>query len=109
MLTSEKLKTIINPDKKLIFVGGKGGVGKTTSASAIAIRLSKSYKTLLISTAPAHSLGDCWDQVIGSSVVDIKTAGRELSVVELDAKAAFEDFKSAHEAEILLPILIVMT
>jgi arsenite-transporting ATPase len=46
----------INP--KFIFVGGKGGVGKTSTSSAIAISLSdKAFKTLVVSTDPAHSLG----------------------------------------------------
>ncbi|WP_199434922.1 ArsA family ATPase [Qaidamihabitans albus] len=41
------------------FFGGKGGVGKTTLAAAYALRLAEQgLRTLVVSTDPAHSLGD---------------------------------------------------
>lgn len=44
---------------RFILFTGKGGVGKTTIASATALKISDSgLKTLLISTDPAHSLSD---------------------------------------------------
>lgn len=46
-------------DQPIIFVGGKGGVGKTTTAAALASGYARQQKkTLIISTDPAHSLGD---------------------------------------------------
>src|SRR5688572_32581875 len=44
---------------RYVFVGGKGGSGKTTCAAAAAIALAERGRRLLvISTDPAHSLGD---------------------------------------------------
>lgn len=44
---------------RIILFTGKGGVGKTTSAAATAIKCAKmGYKTLVVSTDPAHSLSD---------------------------------------------------
>ncbi|ELA09144.1 arsenite-transporting ATPase [Moraxella macacae 0408225] len=54
---SQLIESLSN--RPIVFVGGKGGVGKTTTAAAIASRFaSLQQKTLIISTDPAHSLGD---------------------------------------------------
>lgn len=69
-------------EKKIIFVGGKGGVGKSTSAAAIAWKTAEEGNhTLLISTDPAHNLGDIFDKSIGGSITKIT---ENLSALEID-------------------------
>ncbi len=54
-------------DRRILFVGGKGGVGKTTVAASLALTAAKRGKRcLVVSTDPAHSLGDIFDREIGS-------------------------------------------
>lgn len=66
----------------IIFIGGKGGVGKTTTAAALASRFaSENQKTLIISTDPAHSLGD----VLNIKLKNEKTAiSPYLDAIELN-------------------------
>lgn len=72
----------------LIFVGGKGGVGKTTVAAALGVEAAASGRTcLLVSTDPAHSLADIFDTQIGET----KTAlGERLWGLEIDPERRAE-------------------
>ena len=48
--------------QRLIMIGGKGGVGKTTSAAAIALRYaSEDHRVLILSSDPAPSLSDIFE------------------------------------------------
>jgi arsenite-transporting ATPase len=49
--------------EKFVFFGGKGGVGKTTVSSAYALKCARAgLRTLVVSTDPAHSTSDVFDQ-----------------------------------------------
>ena len=68
---------------RTIIFTGKGGVGKTSIAAATAVKAaSMGYKTIVISTDPAHSLGDSFDIDLGPSPVQIadNLYGQEVSV-----------------------------
>ncbi|MFA5819232.1 MAG: ArsA family ATPase [Bacteroidales bacterium] len=88
-----------NNDLKLIIFGGKGGVGKTSCAIATALALSENFKTLLISTDPAHSISDCLEQQIGFKVTKVKGVDN-LSAIEVVADEALSVFKAAHQSEL---------
>jgi arsenite-transporting ATPase len=70
---------------RVVFFGGKGGVGKTTVANATAVALaSAGGRILLVSTDPAHNLGHLWGREIGDRVVTVR---ENLDLVEIDPAA----------------------
>lgn len=86
---------------RYLFFGGKGGVGKTTAASATALYLLNSLKRnesiLLFSTDPAHSLSDSLDVRVGNRLVEVKQVrGARLFAYEMDASLALERFRERH-------------
>lgn len=83
----KSLKDIINEidinNKKVIFTMGKGGVGKTTIASAIALELSnRSKKVVLATTDPADHL----KYVISEN--------KNLEIIKIDEVKELEDYKN---------------
>lgn len=103
----EDIRNYSGKDQRTIFVGGKGGVGKTTVSSALAVSLASSIeddlRVLIVSTDPAHSLGDALDQDLRSSkgkplvMTDPVTGGR-LHACEVDTAAAIDEFRENLEA-----------
>jgi arsenite/tail-anchored protein-transporting ATPase len=73
---------------RIVLFTGKGGVGKTTTASATALRLAdRGVKTLLLSTDSAHSLGDTLDASLGNEPAEVVTG---LWAAQIDTQRRFE-------------------
>jgi arsenite-transporting ATPase len=90
------------PGIRLLFFGGKGGVGKTTCAAAAALVLAEGAQgqdVLLLSTDPAHSLADVLETPLGDDERPVPHAPR-LRARELDAYAAFEAWRGRHHDEL---------
>lgn len=70
--------------RKFVFFGGKGGVGKTTISSAFAHQCATNGdQTLLVSTDPAHSTSDVFEQKFGDSP-QVVTGYESLHAMEID-------------------------
>jgi arsenite/tail-anchored protein-transporting ATPase len=73
---------------RLILMTGKGGVGKTSVAAATGLRCAElGYKTLVLSTDPAHSLADSFDLEMGHEPIEVRP---NLWGAELDALMELE-------------------
>jgi len=58
---------------RVILFTGKGGVGKTSVAAATAVECARQgYRTIVMSTDPAHSLGDSLDIELGNELTEIQ-------------------------------------
>ena len=85
---------------KYIMFGGKGGVGKTTMSAATGIYLAeKGLKVVIVSTDPAHSLRDIFEQEFGHEPTKVKGYDN-LYVVEIDPQKAMEEYKEKLKAQI---------
>lgn len=70
--------------EKFVFFGGKGGVGKTTVSSAYALKCANAgLNTLVVSTDPAHSTSDVFDQQFDDDPQPVEGI-ENLSAMEID-------------------------
>jgi len=85
---------------KFVICGGKGGVGKTTTSASLSVTMANSgHKVAVVSTDPAHSLGDALQMELkGGKLADVPlygaVEGGSLSAMEVDPSAALKEFKS---------------
>ncbi len=82
-----------NPRLKYVFLGGKGGVGKTVLAGTVALWMAgQGKKTLLASTNPVHSLSSMLDQNVFGKPTPV-TGVPNLTACEIDTKETIEKSK----------------
>jgi arsenite/tail-anchored protein-transporting ATPase len=96
--SDSKLSDICSRDLQFILFGGKGGVGKTSMASATALYMAKQNpqkKVLIFSTDPAHSLSDSFGCSVGNEITPINACDN-LYALEIDATQLVEDFKQEY-------------
>jgi arsenite/tail-anchored protein-transporting ATPase len=90
---SPPFQDFIADQRRLILVGGKGGVGKTTVAGAIAWGMAERHpdrQVRVISIDPAHSLGDVLSTQLGHEPTQITA---NLSAQEINAKQVLDQFR----------------
>jgi arsenite-transporting ATPase len=79
---------------RVVLYGGKGGVGKTTCAAATGLALAERGEVLVVSTDPAHSLGDAYGTAVGSDPTVIEPG---LSALEVDPEAGTDRYRRLFE------------
>ncbi|NWF96666.1 MAG: ArsA family ATPase [Candidatus Thorarchaeota archaeon] len=87
---------VFNPNVRFILSGGKGGVGKTSCAGAIAVLSARhGLRTLVISTDPAHSLSDSFDQNLsGGEIIPIE-GFNNLWGMEINTEKGMKEFQDS--------------
>ncbi len=76
---------------EFVLFGGKGGVGKTTLAAAAGLNSARAgRRTLVVSTDPAHSIGDAYESPVGETPTRV-TDTPDLYALEIDPRARFRE------------------
>jgi arsenite-transporting ATPase len=83
--------------RPLTIVAGKGGVGKTTVAAAIALSAAEKQRTLVVSTDPAPSLADAFAQPIPDTDTRVRAVAN-LFARQMDASAAFARLRDEYQS-----------
>lgn len=94
------LSPLAKEDNKLILIGGKGGVGKTTCAAALALHFSgMGRKTLVISSDPTPSLSDIFETTIGDRETPVQGV-QDLHGIEISSEVVLDMWRKRFGPEI---------
>ena len=88
---------------RVLMVGGKGGVGKTTCAATLALAIARDApdrRVLLVSTDPAHSIGDVLGQPVGEAGRRIRGGPANLVAREIDAARDWRERRGRYRESI---------
>lgn len=87
---------------RLVLFGGKGGVGKTTCATATALQLAAAtnHAILLLSTDPAHSVSSVLGQHVGAAARRVRGGPANLTVREIDASGQLDRIRARYSKSI---------
>lgn len=89
------------PDSvRWLLFGGKGGVGKSTCAATAALHGAETRRVLLLSTDPAHSLGDVFGARFDNQPRQVPHGPAQLHVREIDAVAEMDRFRRKYVAAV---------
>ena len=79
-------------ERRVVFFGGKGGVGKTTCSAAFALAAARAGRhVLLVSTDPAHSTADVFQVPIGDAPREVAPRLRAVEIDPDDAVRRYVD------------------
>ncbi|KAL3618521.1 ATPase get3b [Castilleja foliolosa] len=90
---------VCGSQRKYYMLGGKGGVGKTSCAASLAVKFANhGHPTIVVSTDPAHSLSDSFDQDLkGGMLLPVQGVDSPLYALEVNPDKTREEFQSASQ------------
>ncbi|CAN5806033.1 arsenical pump-driving ATPase [soil metagenome] len=95
------LRDLLTVGSRWTLVGGKGGVGKTTTAAALAVEMADAgERVLILSVDPAHSLGDALGQRLGPEPIPVEGVPG-LEAMEVSAEHERERFLASNRGQLL--------